>query len=508
MSRVCSTSTSSSDAAGNGREYMLLFSTGLNGIMLTESLASTIALSDDGEYAAQLSGKDLIVHLNPTSSEFKEVQIIKVKETGCKFLKFSRPREDVPGARRLLCATDTRILIWNLNPLQQHAEIENVEPGALNIDFGADENEIVAFHAFNTKLTIFGLDSGRSHVMKTPKFSHNNGFGYRAKTGQLAILLKPETSDLLTVHDPTNYELIGREVLPTVDAQGLKWSPDGRWIAVWEAASAGTKILIFTADGQLFRTYTGLPESDNSFDLGVKGIEWGPVPANGMSNVLAVGKVDGTVDLLGSKTFACSSTLSHVFQIDQYSPSIWRERYAAGGMSLEYAESSSSSAFTTSSDSTGTPRGVSLMGFSHDGTLLSTVDQSRPNIVWIWGLDDTPALVSALVHEHAVRQVIWHHSTTQLLITTANNALPTIRYWNPHQPPCIVRIPIPRSESSRYDVRWSTSENGTSNFWFGSPDDYILGYIDLDGEDGAAKFRGLNTLGGKVSSGSAGTIMS
>jgi WD40 repeat protein len=212
----------------------------------------------------------------------------------------------------VFCASDSRILIWDLYPLQQHAEIENVEPGAVNIDFGADENEIVAFHAFNTKLTVFELDSGRSHIIKSPKFSHQNGYGYRPKTGQLAMLLKPETSDLLTVHEPLTYEVIGREVLPTVDAQGLKWSPDGHWIAVWEAASAGTKVLVFTADAQLFRTYTGLPESDGLFDLGVRGIEWSPVVGDGLSQVLAVAKMDGTVDLLGTKTVFIIPVLLYV----------------------------------------------------------------------------------------------------------------------------------------------------------------------------------------------------
>jgi WD40 repeat protein len=254
-----------------------------------------------------LNGKDLVIHLNPTSSEFKEVQIVKVKETACKFLRFSRSRRGEPS-RRLLCASDSRILVWNLNPLQPLAEIENIESGALNIDFGSDENEVVLFHSWNTKLTIFGLDTGRSHVIKTPKFAHHNGFGYRPKTGHLAILLKPDANDTLTIHEPRSYELIRREVLPTVDAQGLKWSPDGQWIAVWDAASAGTKVLIFTADGQLFRAYTGPSGSDESLDLGVKVIEWSPVSPHGnQSEVLAVGKVDGTVDLLQSRTVSMRS---------------------------------------------------------------------------------------------------------------------------------------------------------------------------------------------------------
>ncbi|KAL2809312.1 Quino protein amine dehydrogenase [Aspergillus granulosus] len=490
MSRTCSTPTPTMDSSAGG-------------------ISSSISLSDDGEYATQVNGKDLIVHLNPTSSEFKEVQIVKIKETGCKFLKFSPLKQDA-SSRRLLCASDSRVLVWNLNPLQQLAEIENIESGALNVDFGGDENEVVFFHAWNTKLTIFGLDTGRSHVIKTPKFSHYNGFGYRPKTGQLAILLKPDINDTLTIHESQSYELIGREVLPTVDAQGLKWSPDGQWIAVWDAASAGTKVLIFTADGQLFRTYTGPPGSDDSLDLGVKGIEWSPASAHGnQSETLAVGKVDGTVDLLRSKTFSCSAVLSHVFQTEQHSPSIWRERYSAGGMSLEYTESLSSSAYNTLPELSSAPRGVSMMGFSHDGALLSTVDQSRPNIVWIWSLEDTPVLISALVHEHAVRQVVWHHSSIQLLITTANGALPGVRYWSPHRPPSIVRIPTLRNENAKVDVRWLPSdEDDRSRFWFGTPDEYVLGYIEPEGEQGTAQFQCLNTLACKILAGSHSTFMS
>lgn len=274
------------------------------------TVLSSITLSEDGEYAAQLSGRDLLIHLNPTSPEFKEVQVSKLKENVTKFLKFTRAKPDTldhedksTSVRNLLCASDARILVWDLNPLQLRVEIESIEPGALNVDFGGDENEIIVFHAWNTKVTVFALDTGRSQVIKTPKFSHYHSFGYRPKTRQFAILLKPDASDLLTIHQFRSYELIHRAILPTVDAQGLKWSPDGKWIAVWDAASAGTKVLIFTADGQLFRTYTGPPESDNVFDLGVKNIEWSPVvDHSSISNFLAIGKVDGTIDILKTKT--------------------------------------------------------------------------------------------------------------------------------------------------------------------------------------------------------------
>lgn len=274
------------------------------------TVSPVISLSEDGEYIVQVNGKDLIVHLNPTSSGFKEVEIVKAKEGVSKFVKFSRAsiipdtyEHASTSEQRMLCASDSRILVWQLSPLQQHAEVESVEPGALNVDFGGDEKEVIVFHAWNTKVTIFALDTGRSQVIKTPKYSHHNGFGYRPMTRQFAILLKPDANDVLTIHEFRSYELIGQAILPTVDAQGLKWSPDGKWVAIWDTASMGTKVLVFTADGQPFRTYTGPPDSDSALDLGVRCIEWSPVSSiTGLSEYLAVGKVNGSLDLLRNKT--------------------------------------------------------------------------------------------------------------------------------------------------------------------------------------------------------------
>jgi hypothetical protein len=265
-------------------------------------------LSEDGLYAAHVSGKALVVH-SSVASESKEVQIARLKETALKSLRFFNfgnasgvSHDKIASRRRILSANDSRISVWQITPLEIFAEIESLEPGTLAVDFGSDENEVLVFHAWNTKLSIHSLEMGRSSVIKTPKFAHHLGFGYRPKTRQLAILLKPETSDLLTVHEPRSYELVNRSALSTVDAQGLKWSPDGKWISVWDVASAGTKVLIFTADGQLFRTYTEPSGVDDSFDLGVKQIEWSPTSLQGTCETLAVGKVNGNIDLLRTRT--------------------------------------------------------------------------------------------------------------------------------------------------------------------------------------------------------------
>lgn len=267
----------------------------------------SLSLSDDGLFASHIQGKDLVVYSN-VASENKEVQMENSKETSVKLLKFSpgKNQKFASSNRRLLSSNNSRISIWQLDQLHLFAEIENLEPGTLNIEFGADENEILVFHAWNTRMIIHSLNTGRSSMIKSPKSAHHLGFGYRPQTKHFAILLKPEASDLLTIHEPHSYETINKVTLPTNDAQGLKWSPDGRWIAVWDAASSGTKVLIFTADGQLFRTYNGPAEVDDSFDLGIKYIEWSPVGKDGISHTLAIGKVNGNIDLLRTRTVCIS----------------------------------------------------------------------------------------------------------------------------------------------------------------------------------------------------------
>ena len=120
------------------------------------------------------------------------------------------------------------------------------------------------------------------------------GYGYRPCTSHFALLGRQSTHDVITVHNHTNYRLASTWTLPTLDAQGLKWAPCGRWIAVWESAASGYKVYIYTSDGHLYRTY------DKPCDgLGVKSVEWSP---NG--DFLTIGSYDGKLVFLSNYTFS------------------------------------------------------------------------------------------------------------------------------------------------------------------------------------------------------------
>jgi WD40 repeat protein len=168
---------------------------------------------------------------------------------------------------------------------------------------------------------------------------------------------------------------------------------------------------------------------------------------------------------------------------------------------LEYAEAASSSAFIVAgSDSTSQlPRGVSSLQFSSDGNFLATIEQTRPNIVWIWAMSKPPTLETALVHEHNVRNISWNSKSSELLITTSNNTLSVVHSWAKERSPVIAEIPIARSETGRYDVTWvkSSEQNESQLFWFNTTDDAVLGNITVNSDRGHASFNALHVVSGR-----------
>lgn len=198
-------------------------------------------------------------------------------------------------SRRILCASPTQVSVWDLWDDKWSATIETGDASSfVHVDFGASHDEVITVYEFNTQLAICSLTTGEQRIIKSPKCPNSRGYAFRPGTGHLAVLIKLDANDILTLHDPETYHVITSVHLPTADAQGLKWSPNGAWLAVWEAAAAGTKVSIYTADGQYFRSYSG---STHELSLGIKVLEWSPD-----SNLLALGLHDTTVELISSTT--------------------------------------------------------------------------------------------------------------------------------------------------------------------------------------------------------------
>jgi WD40 repeat protein len=135
------------------------------------------------------------------------------------------------------------------------------------------------------------------------------------------------------------------------------------------------------------------------------------------------------------------------------------------------------------------------MQFSFNGDFLATVDQTRPNIIWMWSLNSPTRLESALVHEHNVRHISWHPSAQELLIVTNNSALAAVHVWSNLKNPVIAGVPIARNDAGRYEVLWvkSAAQGEPSKFWFRTADDAVLGHVSVQ-DDGHGSFNMVHSV--------------
>lgn len=191
------------------------------------------------------------------------------------FLLQSQDRQS--GTSRLLVADDDTIHLYDASDPQWHVMINGAPNNTgkiAGVEFGYTADEVVVFSDFGLKATIWSLLTSRGVEIRDPKFS-SRGCCFRPRTGHLAMLTRETTKDVVMVLTPRTRELEHSFTLATVDAQGLKWSPNGRWLVTWEVASAGYNILVYTSDGHLFRTYGGGQDGDRP-GLGVKTVIWEP----------------------------------------------------------------------------------------------------------------------------------------------------------------------------------------------------------------------------------------
>lgn len=209
--------------------------------------------------------------------------------------------------------------MFSLTESQFSATISNPSSGTTKINyisFGGSDNEICVFPEFGLKLSIFNLTTSKSVDISSPKLftpaTAAKGISHRPKSGNLALLTRSGGKDVVSIHKPGGLEVLRSFIPETVDAQGICWSPDGRWITVWESAGQGHKLLVYTADGHLYKQWSGpTPISEDEKDIalgaGIKTVEWTQT-----GTYIAIGDYSPKVVLLAAPALSESMILSHV----------------------------------------------------------------------------------------------------------------------------------------------------------------------------------------------------
>ncbi|MCJ1408361.1 hypothetical protein MMC19_002436 [Ptychographa xylographoides] len=418
---------------------------------------------------------------------------------GCTRLRWFHTKLRAPSVRlaplRILLADDDTIHVYDVDDTQWHVVIKGASSSTgrvANVEFGHTQDEVIVFSDFGLKATVWSLLTSRGVEVRDPKLP-SGGHCFRPNTGHLAILTRETAKDVVLMLKPGTRELEKSFTLGTVDAQGLEWSPDGRWLVTWEAASAGTAVFIYTADGHLYKTYHGGQDVDTP-GLGVRTLEW-----DCHGRYLAVGDHNDRVTLLSATDFQSRAILHHNTTITSPHATIWQEQISTTSHERSYAATlqpacpphSQSTTNTTSKNSlTHFPTtGISHLTFNRLGTLLASRSLSTPTTVWIWSLSaDAVAPCATLIHHCPVRSLQWNAQDPEsLLIHTASDDQ-AIHIWNPNwDMPRIVYVPLPKP-AGRTEASWiygsaSPFDGEVLTIMLSNAQSYALRRVLVDGDD-------------------------
>ena len=153
------------------------------------------------------------------------------------------------------------------------------------------------------KSTIWDLRTGTGVEVRDPKPGlRANGYNVRPGSGHVALLTRPVSAaqrDVVVILG-SGPEGPGRRVeaefaLDTYDARGVRWSRDGKWLAVWDAPSMGPGVWVYSADGSLLKRWDDGGGGEEGVGLGIEKVEWD------VEGRLIMGMGDGRVVLLGGR---------------------------------------------------------------------------------------------------------------------------------------------------------------------------------------------------------------
>ncbi|KAI6411419.1 hypothetical protein MCOR20_004320 [Pyricularia oryzae] len=436
--------------------------------------------SPNGQFIATLTSSDISVR---STSSLQVVHIVDLPwDLSGPILSFKWS----PSSQYLLVAVAEQIHVFSAQEGSNlHAIIRNPTPPAVKpcfIDFGATDSEVILFSSLGLRLSIFNLKASKTVEISSPKFysisSAHKSFSIRPISRHFAVLTRTDGKDVVSVHHPETRECQRSWPLDTIDANGITWSPDGRWLAAWESPAHGHKILFYTADGNLFKLWSGPHHKslDKSLDVasqeefalapGVKRLQF-----SHNSRYLAVADFSRTVYSLDMTMVAETATLCHPPTITPRDDGqVWQEQLitaddgeAVSGGFIKATQAVSPTGRPTS-DHQELKTGPFRLSFDGSSALVATALAEWPSTVWIWDAS-TATLRAVLLFHFSISSLAWHPRIPETLLITCevSEDSGTAYIWTTGNAPVLINfpqehIPVKPHSTSRQSV-WLALEN-------------------------------------------------
>ncbi|KAK0335616.1 hypothetical protein LTR91_008240 [Friedmanniomyces endolithicus] len=293
----------------------------------------------------------------------------------------------------------------------------------------------------------------------------------------IALLTRPAAEDTLTMHFPELSTSMQPLKLPTVDAQSMSWSPDGRWLAVLDTPTASPSVYFYTPDAHQYRSYPSAATQEADGGLGVKALTW-----SADSRVVALSRYDGTIVLLNTITFTPLAIIKHTIDIDQNNlpphqqTPIWREAVSASNeRSYTLANQPVSPPPSRTKPTTEpTELGVAEASFSSDGSYLATRDERMLSTVWIWNVATLAAHAVVMQHSN-VRKAQWHPTRASLIMLDCGEGIAYLYDVATSSAPVAVNAPLPGSPTLSWvhtaaEAKLAVLAAARSSFWILYPE--------------------------------------
>ncbi|KAI1143823.1 hypothetical protein F5Y05DRAFT_407229 [Hypoxylon sp. FL0543] len=381
--------------------------------------------SPNGELIATLLPPSIIVRAIETLEVFRTIKLPPDLSSGVTSFLWS------PSSTRVLVAVVDEVHLFSVTDSGFHgtAKIPSSVAKSTFVDFGATDHEVCIWSPFGTKLTIVNFASSKVVEIANPKFYHAasapRGCSFRASTHHLALLTRSSGKDMISIHSPKIRETERSWCPDTIDAQGLGWTPDGKWLVVWESSAQSPRVILYTSDGHIFKDWKGplLHASHVPYDMDLQsgsGVRTVTLSPDGRLTAIANGST--CICILDTPSMVEKMRLRHP-QVVQPKDTlqIWQEQDT-----LPNTGRFSSPAFVRATQAV-TPQwtmlssvqdpisGCNFAKFDCSSSLLATRLEDAPGTIWIWDIPSSD-LRAVLMYHANVTTLEWHPTQPELLL--------------------------------------------------------------------------------------------
>lgn len=327
--------------------------------------------------------------------------------------------------------------MWSIEQPEWKCKIDGGVAGVTWSWWSPDSRHILTMADYQLHITLWSLVDKSVSLMKHPKL-RNNGVDFSPDGQFMALAESRECKDHVSIFScSNNWELLHNFKVDTKDLNGIKWSPNGSLLCVWDSCEFYT-VMVYGMDGHCFASYSPYKER-YEFGLGIKTVSWSPT-----GQFLAIGSYDEKLRLLNSLTWSMVSDHTHNNIIEDKSVTMYVEEEQRHGS----AHSTSSAANQlyplqskyevrdiplqltklTPDPSKPEPRlGVGKLLFSSDGRYIATRDDNIPHVVWIWDVK-VLGLHVVLVNQLPIIDLKWDPRQPRLAVCCNNSRL---YLWSP-----------------------------------------------------------------------------